>query len=31
MEMASAFTLNVRIDIIAIMTIDVPGYIINTL
>lgn len=31
MEMASAFTLNVRLDNIAIITIDVPGEKMNTL
>lgn len=30
MEMASAFTLNVRLDNIAIITIDVPGEKMNT-
>lgn len=31
MEMASAFTLNVRLDNIAVITIDVPGEKMNTL
>lgn len=31
MEMASVFTLNVRLDNIAIITIDVPGEKMNTL
>ena len=31
MEMASAFTLNMRLDNIAIITIDVPGEKMNTL
>lgn len=31
MEMTSAFTLNVRLDNIAIITIDVPGEKMNTL
>lgn len=30
MEMASAFTLNVRLDNIAVITIDVPGEKMNT-
>ena len=31
MEMASAFTLNVRLDNVAVVTIDVPGEKMNTL
>ena len=30
MEMASAFTLNVRLDNVAVVTIDVPGEKMNT-